>query len=76
MEDSERKKGKRLRMLIRPTPPTPLTPPTPPTPPSFPHRFRDKPATTLILTFKRSQLEGKKGTDWEALLAAAEVVEY
>ena len=76
MEDSERKKGKRLRMLIRPTPPTPLTPPTPPTPPSFPHRFRDKPATTLILTFKRSQLEGKKGADWEALLEAAEVVEY
>ena len=73
MEDSQPQKGKRLRMLIRPTP---LTPPTPPTPPSFPHRFRDKPVTTLILTFKRSQLEGKKGADWEALLAAAEIVEY
>ena len=51
-------------------------PPTPPIPPGLPHRFRGKPATTLILTFKRSQLEGKKGTDWEALLEAAEVVEY
>ncbi len=70
MEDSQPKKGKQLRVLIRPTPPTP------PTPPSFPHRFHGKPATTLILTFKRSQLEGKKGTDWETLLAAAEVVEY
>ncbi len=67
MEDSEPKKGKRPRMLI---------PPIPPIPPSFYHRFRDKPATTLILTFKRSQLEGQKGADWEALLTAAEVVEY
>ena len=64
MEDSQPKEGKRLRMLI------------PPMPPNFPHRFHRKPATTLILTFKRSQLEGKKGTDWEALLEAAEVVEY
>ena len=70
MEDSEPKKGKRPRMLI------PLIPPIPPIPPSFYHRFRDKPATTLILTFKRSQLEGQKGADWEALLTAAEVVEY
>lgn len=64
MEDSQPKKGKQLRVLMRPTPP------------SFPHRFHGKPATTLVLTFKRSQLEGKKGTDWETLLAAAEVVEY
>ena len=64
MEDSQSQKGKRLRMLI------------PPMPPNFPHRFHGKPATTLILTFKRSQLEGKKGADWEALLKAAEVVEY
>ena len=64
MADSQPKEGKRLHMLI------------PPMPPNFPHRFHRKSATTLILTFKRSQLEGKKGTDWEALLAAAEVVEY
>lgn len=38
--------------------------------------FHSKPATTLILTFKRSQLEGKNGIDWETLLEAAEVVEY
>ena len=69
IEDSQSKKGKRLRLRIP-------VPPTPPTPPSLPHRFRGKPATTLILTFKRSQLEGKKGADWEALLTAAEVVEY
>ena len=70
MKDLEPEKVKRFRI------PIPPTPPTPPTPPSFPHRFRGKPATTLILTFKRSQLEGKNGTDWEALLKAAEVVEY
>ena len=63
-------KDKQLRMHILPVPPIP------PTPPSFPHGFHSKPATTLILTFKRSQLEGKKGADWEALLKAAEVVEY
>ena len=66
----KREKDKRLRMHILPVPPIP------PTPPSFPHGFHSKPATTLVLTFKRSQLEGKKGTDWEALLKAAEVVEY
>ena len=66
IEDSQPKKGKQLRFRI----------PVPPTPPSFPHRLHRKPATTLILTFKRSHLEGKKGTDWEALLEAAEVVEY
>ena len=70
MEDSQPQKGKRLRMFIRPTPPIP------PTVPNLPHGFHGKPATTLILTFKRSQLEGKKGADWEALLEAAEVVEY
>ena len=70
MEDSQPQKGKRLRMLIRPTPPIP------PIVPNLPHGFHGKPATTLILTFKRSQLEGKKGADWEALLTAAEVVEY
>ena len=64
MEDTQPKEGKRLHMLI------------PPMPPNFPHRFHRKSATTLILTFKRSQLEDKKGTDWEALLKAAEVVEY
>ena len=73
MEDSQPQKGKRLRMLIRPTPPTP---PIPPIVPNLPHGFHGKPATTLILIFKRSQLEGKKGADWEALLEAAEVVEY
>ena len=67
MKDLEPEKVKRFRIPI---------PPTPPTPPSVPHRFRGKLATTLILTFKRSQLEGKKGADWEALLEAAEVVEY
>ena len=66
----KREKDKRLRMHILPVPPIP------PIPPSLPHGFHGKPATTLILTFKRSQLEGKKGTDWEALLKAAEVVEY
>ena len=60
IKDSQPKEGKRLRMLI------------PPMPPSLSQRFRGKPATTMILTFKRSQLEGKKGADWEALLAAAE----
>ena len=69
IEDLEPKKGRRLHLRIP-------VPPTPPTPPGLPHRFRGKPATTLILTFKRSQLEGKKGADWEALLTAAEVVEY
>lgn len=63
----KREKDKQLRMHILPVPPIP---------PGPPHTFRGKPATTLILTFKRSQLEGKKGTDWEALLEAAEVVEY
>jgi len=72
MEDSESKKGRRLHLRI---PGTPIIPP-PPTPISVPHRFRGKPATTLVLSFKRSQLEGKKGADWEALLKAAEVVEY
>ena len=67
IEDSQSKKGKRLRIPV---------PPTPPTRPGLPHRFRGKPATTLILTFKQSQLEGKTGADWEALLTAAEVVEY
>ena len=69
-EKRKLEKDKRLRMHILPTPPTP------PMPPNFPHRFDRKSATTLILTFKRSQLEGKKGTDWETLLEAAEVVEY
>ena len=73
IEDSQPQKDKQLRMLIRPTPPTP---PIPPTVLDLPHRFHSKPATTLILTFKRSQLDGKKGADWEALLEAAEVVEY
>ena len=72
MEDSQPQKDKQLRMLLRPTPPIP---PIPPMAPNIP-RFHGKPATTLIITFKRSQLEGKKGTDWEALLKAAEVVEY
>ena len=66
-KDSETKEGKRLRMFIHPIPPIP---------PSLPHGFHGKPTTTMILTFKRSQLEGKKGADWEALLKAAEVVEY
>ena len=73
-EGSQSKKGKQFRKFILRVP-KPLVPP-PPAPISVPHRFRGKPATTLILTFKRSQLEGKNGTDWEALLAAAEVVEY
>ena len=72
IEDSQSRKGRQLHLRI---PVTPIIPP-PPTPISVPDRFRGKPATTLILTFKRSQLEGKKGTDWEALLEAAEVVEY
>ena len=72
IEDSQPQKDKQLRMLIRPTPPIP---PIPPTVLNIP-RFHGKPATTLILTFKRSQLEGKKGADWETLLEAAEVVEY
>ena len=72
IEDSQSKKGRQLHLRI---PVTPIIPP-PPIPISVPQRFRGKPATTLILTFKRSQLEGKKGTDWEALLEAAEVVEY
>ena len=72
IEDAQSKKGRRLHLRI---PVTPIILP-PPTPISLPHRFGGKPATTLILTFKRSQLEGKKGADWEALLEAAEVVEY
>lgn len=70
MKDLEPEKVKRFRI------PIPPTPPTPPTVPNFPHGFHGKPATTLILTFKRSQLEGRKGADWEALLKAAEVVAY
>ena len=73
-EGSQSKKGKQFRKFILRVPKPPVPPS--PTPISVPHRFRSKPATTLILTFKRSQLEGKKGTDWEALLKAAEVVEY
>ena len=65
IEDLEFKSDKMYHLRI----------PAPPIPPSLPHGFRRKPATTLMLTFKRSQLEGKKGADWEALLAAAEVVE-
>ena len=57
IEDSHRKKGRSLHLRI---PVSPITPP-PPTPISVSHRFRGKPATTLILTFKRSQLEAKKG---------------
>lgn len=72
IEDSQSKKGRPLHLRI---PVSPIIPP-PPTPISVPHGFHGKPATTLILTFKRSQLEGKKGTDWRALLKAAEVVEY
>ena len=72
MEDSQSKKGRPLHLRI---PVPPIIPP-PPTPISVPHGFHGKPATTLILTFKRSQLEGKKGTDWGALLKAVEVVEY
>ena len=66
IEDSEFKGDKLYHLRI----------PAPPVPPSLPHRFHGKPATTLILTFKRSQLEGKKGADWEALLTAAEIMEY
>ena len=69
LDEEIEKKGKQL-LLLAPVPPTP------PAVPSLPHRFHSKPATTLILTFKRSQLEGKKGADWETLLKAAEVVEY
>ena len=69
LDEETEKKGKQL-LLLAPVPPTP------PAVPSLPHGFHSKPATTLIITFKRSQLEGKKGTDWEALLKAAEVVEY
>ena len=69
LDEEIEKKGKQP-LLLAPVPPTP------PAVPSFPHGFHGKPATTLILTFKRSQLEGKKGADWEALLTAAEVVEY
>lgn len=72
IEDSELKDSPLFRLRI-PVPPTPAAPPIPP---SLTHRLRAKPATTLVLTFKRSQLEGKKGTDWEALLEAAEIVEY
>ncbi len=72
IEDSQSKKGRPLHLRI---PVTPIIPPHP-TSISVPHRFRSKPATTLILTFKRSQLEDKKGADWKALLKAAEVVEY
>ncbi len=74
IEGSQSKKGKRFRTLILSHHKPPVPPP--PIPISVPHRFRSKPATTLVLTFKRSQLEGKKGADWEALLEAAEVVEY
>ncbi|MCZ6677314.1 MAG: hypothetical protein O7E52_08695 [Candidatus Poribacteria bacterium] len=35
-----------------------------------------KPATTLIVSFNRSQLEGKTGADWEALLKEADIVQY
>ena len=49
--------------------------PVPPVSPSLPHGLHGRPTTTLMLAFKRSQLEGKKGADWEALLAAAEIVE-
>ena len=69
LDEEIEKKGKQL-LLLAPVPPTP------PAVPSLPHGFHSKPATTLILNFKRSQLEGKKGSDWEALLKAAEVVEY
>ena len=65
IEGSQPKKGQRFRLYI----------PDASIPPSLPPRFHGR-STTLILTFKRSQLEGKKGTDWEALLEAAEVVEY
>ena len=74
IEGSQSKKEERFRKLILKVPKPPVPPA--PTPISAPHGFHGKPATTLILTFKRSQLEGKKGTDWEALLEAAEVVEY
>ena len=65
IEGSQPKEGRRFRLYI----------PDASIPPSLPHRFRGR-ATTLVLTFKRSQLEGKQGADWEALLKAAEVVEY
>ena len=65
IEDSELKSDKRYHLRI----------PVPPVPPSLPHALHGRPTTTLMLAFKRSQLEGKKGVDWEALLAAAEIVE-
>ena len=65
IEGSQSKKGKQFRLYI----------PSAPIPPSLPHRLHGR-STTLILTFKRRQLEGKKGADWETLLKAAEVVEY
>ena len=64
IEVSEFKGNKRYHLRI----------PVPPAPPSLPYELRGRPATTLMLAFKRSQLEGKKGTDWEALLEAAEIV--
>ena len=66
MEGSQPKKRRRIEIRI----------PTPPLPPVPPYGFHGKPATTLILTFNRSQLEGKKGSDWEALLTAAHAVQY
>ena len=65
IEDSEFKGDKRYHLRIQ----------VPPVPPSLPHGLHRRPTTTLMLAFKRSQLEGKKGTDWEALLEAAEIVE-
>ncbi len=65
IEDSKFKSDKRDHLRI----------PVLPVPPSLPHGLHGRPTTTLMLAFKRSQLEGKKGVDWEALLAAAEIVE-
>ena len=65
IEDSESKGDKRYHLRIQ----------VPPVPPSLPHGLHVRPTTTLMLAFKRSQLEGKKGADWEALLATAEIVE-
>ena len=81
-ENSEPKPQKEVVVTESPASTTLVTPPQVSTVPTHidvhpvPFGSYGKPATTLILTFNRSLLEGKKGSDWERLLKDAQVVQY
>jgi len=42
----------------------------------FPFNLQGKPTMTMILTFNRSMLKNKKGSDWKKILEDADIVQY